>query len=232
MNGVIVLRAMGDNYIYLVRYAENRCLIIDPGTAEPVIVTCEEKKIIPAYILLTHHHSDHAGGVAILKNRYRNVEVTKPAQSHKDLQREMDGIKVRIIPTPGHTKDGVCYLISSPDAPTGALFTGDTLFIAGCGRALETDMKTLYESLQKLSSLPDDTLIYPGHDYTEENYRFALTIEPDNPHVQQAMDTIRRQQCPAPHVPSTLRKEKQTNPFLRAPDAEEFARRRLRKDRF
>ncbi|MBN1123634.1 MAG: hydroxyacylglutathione hydrolase [Sedimentisphaerales bacterium] len=230
MDGVITLRAMGDNYIYLVLYAEKKTLIIDPGISDPVIRFCEQRDVIPTHILLTHHHSDHTGGVAELTKRH-DTKVIEPNPENDRRQLTIDGLIVLTIATPGHTRDSVSYLISSPEN-TNNLFTGDTLFIAGCGRMLETDMNTMYDSLQKLAALVDETLVYPGHDYTEEDYRFALTVEPDNPYVKEALNTIRQLQCRTPHVPSTIQKEKRTNPFLRAADVETFTQLRLRKDNF
>ncbi|MEA3226728.1 MAG: hydroxyacylglutathione hydrolase C-terminal domain-containing protein, partial [Planctomycetota bacterium] len=152
--------------------------------------------------------------------------------------------KVQVIATPGHTSTSVCYYVPpSGDNKSGVLWSGDTLFVGGCGRLFERDAQSMWKSLQRLASLPDDTIIYCGHDYTLENYEFALSIEPDNQLIEQRLHYIRRT---GQSVPSTMLQERTTNVFLRAgtpelkaalnmpqaKDFEAFAELRRRKDIF
>jgi hydroxyacylglutathione hydrolase len=129
------------------------------------------------------------------------------------------GVNIQVIATPGHTWDSVCYYVQPSDKHSGVLFTGDTLFIGGCGRPIGCDASTMWDSLQKIAALPDDTLIYPGHDYTEENYEFALTIEPDNKVVAKYLQAVKEWQKQSKlTVPSNIGRERATNVFLRSDD--------------
>ena len=126
--------------------------------------------------------------------------------------------KIQVLATPGHTRTSVCYYMQpSNENPNGLLWTGDTLFVGGCGRIFECDPQTMWASLLKLASLPDDTLVYCGHDYTLENYEFALSIEPDNEIVKRRLNDFRQMLRRGEQtVPSSILQEKETNPFLRA----------------
>lgn len=240
MNKIFIIPAMGDNYIYLYVYAEQRCFIVDPGQAMSALEVLEQNKIIPTHIMVTHNHYDHTAGIAELVNKYKCTVVTgeKTADtSEVKLVNDKDvfgleDIKISVIGTPGHTAKSVCYYIEPYRQNPGALFTGDTMFVAGCGRIFGGSADIMYQSLKKLAALPDDTLVYPGHDYTEEDYRFALTIEPDNAYVRKALEDFRNCKSSTAHIPSTIGKEKQTNVFIRARDANTFARFRKQKDVF
>ena len=184
------------------------------------------------HILVTHHHWDHTGGVAELKKATRCAIVgpdddRTPALDHRlaDSQTlDLGDITTRAIATPGHTRSSLCYFLESPREGPPIVWTGDTLFIGGCGRLLECDAETMWQSLQRLRQLPDETLVYPGHDYTEENYEFALTITPDSDELQTRLaEATALQQRTGHTAPSTIRQEKQTNLFLRA-DQPELAR--------
>jgi hydroxyacylglutathione hydrolase len=130
--------------------------------------------------------------------------------------------KIRVMRTPGHTLTSVCYYIEpSVGNENSILWTGDTLFVGGCGRLLECNAQSMWDSLQKLASLPDDTLVYCGHDYTLENYEFASGIEPDNQAVKERLDQIRQLQKQGKlTVPSSILQERTTNCFLRAGTSE------------
>jgi len=247
MKPVIVIPALGDNFTYLFRYKKNKVIAVDPADASLVLNEINKHNLEFTAILGTHHHADHTAGIKELENR-TNCQVTIGNQNLADGQiLDFDSCRVKVIPTPGHTSDSACFYIEPSGNADGIVFTGDTLFIAGCGRPIEGDAKIMWDSLQKLAALPDNTLVYPGHDYTEENYEFALTIEPENKTIQKLLTDIRKKQKEGkPTVPSTIAREKQTNIFLRAntatikaainlpkaSDADVFAELRKRKNIF
>ena len=249
MEPVIVIPALGDNFAYLFRYEKNKAIAVDPADARLVLNEIKRHNLQLTALLATHCHWDHTAGIKELKNR-TNCPVIIGNQALIDGPiLEFGNFRVKIITTPGHTADSVCFYIEPSENNEGIVFTGDTLFIAGCGRPIGSDAGTMWGSLEKLAALPDDTLVYPGHNYTEENYQFALTIEPENKTVQRLLEDIRqkkRQGKGKPTVPSTIGTEKQTNVFLRANtpeikaavnmpktrDAEAFAEIRRRKNIF
>jgi hydroxyacylglutathione hydrolase len=145
---------------------------------------------------------------------------------------ELADVQVGCIATPGHTASSVCFFVSGGGFQ-GVLFSGDTLFVCGCGRMFECDGETMYQSLQRLTALPDETLVCPGHDYTEENVEFALTVHPGNAALQEKLEQVRLSSASGqPTVPSTLAEEKKLNPFLTAADWKTFATLRRKKDVF
>ena len=255
MEPVIPIPALGDNYIYLCRYDQNNAFVVDPGDAVAVFNALEKHSLNLTHALTTHHHFDHVGGVKELK-RKTGCEIFGLDKNKISLIdcRVQDrgviaicGIHILVIATPGHTQGSVCYYVQPSKNQDGVLFTGDTLFIGGCGRPIECDASTMWDSLQKIAALPDDTLVYPGHNYTEENYEFALTIEPNNTLVKKALQTIRDwQNIGKSSVPSNIGHERATNIFLRADgpeiksalkmsnstDSEVFAELRRRKNLF
>ena len=212
-NSVITIPALSDNYIYLCKCGDNQVFAVDPGEASAVWQTLEHRHLNLVSILVTHHHYDHTAGEEELKKKTgcNVIAANKAATIH------IGNLNIQPILTPGHTQDSVCYYVQPYEKRTGLLFTGDTLFIGGCGRPMECEAKTLWHSLQTIAALPDDTFVYPGHDYTEENYEFALTIEPDNPSVKKRIEEIRQaKKHGLPTVPSAISQEKITNVFLRS----------------
>jgi hydroxyacylglutathione hydrolase len=181
-------------------------------------------------ILVTHHHADHTGGIAALKERHR-CRVVAPAREAARIPlvdvtvAENDKVRVGsleglVYDTPGHTAGHISYFF-----PTEKLaFVGDTLFSIGCGRVIEGTAEMMWNSLIKLRTLPDDTAIYCGHEYTAANIRFAKTIEPQNPALAQRAREVERLRAETkPTIPSRLGEEKAANPFLRA-DVPEVAK--------
>jgi hydroxyacylglutathione hydrolase len=174
-------------------------------------------------ILVTHHHADHTGGIPALKEHHR-CRVTAPLREAERIPlvdatvQEHDMVKVgslegRVYETPGHTAGHISYFF----APEKLAFVGDTLFSIGCGRVIEGTPEMMWQSLLKLRRLPDDTSLYCGHEYTQANIRFAMTIEPDNPSLAaRAKDVEQLRAAGKPTIPSTLAQEKAANPFLRA----------------
>jgi hydroxyacylglutathione hydrolase len=214
-NPVIIIPALGDNYIYFYRYEQKVAFVVDPGNAEVVLKALEKHGLNLTHALATHHHFDHTAGIEDLKKKTGCNVIT----TNKTDILHVANMNIRVIATPGHTQDSACYYVQPTKNHNGILFTGDTLFIGGCGRPIECDASTMWNSLQKIAVLPEDTLIYPGHDYTEENYEFALSIEPDNPILKQRLEEIKQaHKHGLPTVPSTILQEKTTNVFLCSAD--------------
>ena len=205
-NTVTVISALGDNFIYLCRYGAKEAFVVDPGDARVAEAAVKKQDVKPTHIFLTHHHFDHTAGAAELKKKY-GCEVIAGGEPSLRLG-ETD---IEIIVTSGHTKDSVCYYVAS--GHDKAVFTGDTLFVGGCGRPMECSRQQMWKSLEKLMALPDGTLVYCGHDYTLDNYHFALSIEPDNSEVKKCIADLKAGKCP---VPSSIGREKKTNILLRA----------------
>lgn len=210
-----------DNYGYLLVCDKTKlAAIVDPSEAEPVLRRVEQEKVEPAAILNTHHHRDHTGGnEGLLAARSMDVYAHKSDSGRiHGLTRGVDEgdtieigeMKGRVIFIPGHTTGHVAYLFENN------LFCGDTLFTAGCGRLFEGTPEQMHESLKKLIDLPDHTRVYCGHEYTESNLRFALSVEPKNPKLVSRFERVQGLRARGvPTVPSTMEEERQTNPFLR-----------------
>lgn len=213
---------LSDNYAYLVR-VDGQCAVIDPSEAAPVRAALAKRGDRLDFILNTHHHLDHCGGNLELKQEFgaKVVGAAKDAARLPGLDIGVDehtawafgGLQVQVLEVPGHTLGAITYVID------GKAFTGDTLFLMGCGRMFEGDAAMMWASLSKLMTLPDTTQLYCGHEYTRNNGRFALTLEPGNDALQARM---RELETSSPiTVPATLALEKKTNPFLR-PDSNEI----------
>ena len=226
MESVVIIPAFGDNFIYLYRYDKNNAFAVDPCDSSAVLKSLNQHGLNLTTILITHHHWDHTGGVSDLKKKTacevigpdkRRIPMIDCVVDDKQVL-TIGNVEIHVIATPGHTKTSVCYYRpASNKNEYKILWTGDTLFTGGCGRILECNARTMFDSLLKLASLPDDTLVYCGHDYTLENYEFALTIEPDNKAVRQRLQEIKQTiKAGGFTVPSTISQEKTTNIFLRS----------------
>lgn len=217
MFDVSFIPAFKDNYIWLLSRGRS-AFVVDPGEAAPVLTRLEADGLRLEGILITHHHADHQGGIAELKARYQ-PEVFAPAKESitgctcpldGGERIEVLGETLAVMAVPGHTLGHIAY-----HAP-GRLFCGDTLFGAGCGRLFEGTPAQMAASLASLAALPDETLVYCAHEYTEMNLRFALAVEPENLALRQRVARVAAQRAAGlPSVPSTLAEEKATNPFLR-----------------
>lgn len=217
MMTVKALEAFDDNYIWLIQH-DNDAWVVDPGDASVVNAYLQANTLTLRGILITHHHADHTGGINKL-TAHRTVPVYGP-QSTKipsithpltdGATFAIGATNMSVIGVPGHTLDHIAYYTP------GALFCGDTLFSAGCGRLFEGDPAMMLQSLQKLAQLPTDTLIYPAHEYTAANLRFASAVEPDNADVaQRSIDVTELRAVGRPSLPVTLAAELSYNPFLR-----------------
>jgi hydroxyacylglutathione hydrolase len=230
-----------DNYAWLLKDTETGATaIVDPAEGPPIIAALEKAGGRLDLILLTHHHGDHIADTDVVRAKFPGVKVVgAAADAHRlpklDQQvKEGDTVKLgnaeaRVIDTPGHTRGQINYFF--PGGPI--LLSGDTLFSLGCGRLIEGTAAEMFSSLSKLAALPDDTLVCCGHEYTESNAKFALSVDPDNNALLARTQEAHQQRAKGiPTVPSKMGEEKRANPFLLAKDAAALADVRGKKDRF
>jgi hydroxyacylglutathione hydrolase len=222
MLNIYPIRAFKDNYIWTI-HNRNYAVVVDPGIASPVTKYLESNKLQLTAILITHHHDDHTGGnpellklfdVPVYGPHHESITtVTHSLKEGDQINLQEISLNLKILDTPGHTRGHIAYFSSNP---MNRVFCGDTLFSCGCGRIFEGTPQQMYQSLQKLSQLPDDTLIYCTHEYTLSNIRFAKIVDPENSKLAELAITaqeLRNQNLPT--IPTTLALEKAVNPFLR-----------------
>jgi hydroxyacylglutathione hydrolase len=223
---VYPIPALRDNYVWvLVDGKQAKAIIVDPGDATPVIAYLNAHCLTLEAIFVTHHHWDHTNGIAdILEYAQAPVigaenspcqYITRYVQGEETLTITTDFPNFDIISIPGHTLDHIAYY-ARPSNSSPILFCGDTLFGAGCGRIFEGNPEMMYRSLEKIAALPDNTLIYCGHEYTMRNLEFASLAEPHNMDIQRRIQAVRAlRDINLSSVPSTCVEEKKTNPFFR-----------------
>jgi hydroxyacylglutathione hydrolase len=218
------LKALRDNYVYLLRDPETGATgAVDPSEAGPVFAALAETGWRLTHVLNTHHHPDHTGGNLALKEKTHCTIVGPRADRARIPGIDIDvadgedyafGKQVaRVFDVPGHTRGHIAFWFGG----SRALFCGDTLFTLGCGRLFEGTPQQMWHSLSKLKALPPETRVYCGHEYTQANARFALTVEPRNEALvsrSRRVDELRQRNQPT--VPATMGEELATNPFLRA----------------
>ena len=221
-----VFTCLTDNFGYLVHDSESGATAsIDAPEAGPIINALEREGWTLTDILVTHHHGDHVGGVAELKQRYGcrvmapHDKTTRIANVDQRVANadvvKVGNLLVRVLETPGHTLDHISYVFDNDKA----VFAADTLFSIGCGRVFEGTYPMMWDSLLKLRALPDDFRLYCGHEYTASNIKFALTVESDNPALKARAEEVARLRAEnKPTIPVLLGEEKKANVFLRADD--------------
>ncbi|MEO5374955.1 MAG: hydroxyacylglutathione hydrolase [Alphaproteobacteria bacterium] len=248
--------ALSDNYVHLLHDASSGATAaVDPGEEEPVLRAIAQRGWTLTHILITHHHADHTGGAVALKEA-TGCRVVGTALDARRIEGGLDialapeehfalgCAMARMMAVPGHTSGHVAWWF--PEST--AVFCGDTLFAGGCGRLFEGTAEQMWESLRRLRDLPEDTRVYCGHEYTLANLRFAVTMDPGNPALRTRLADVEAERSRRlPTVPSLIREERATNPFLRADTdalristglppgsrpADVFAEIRRRKDRF
>jgi len=227
------IEAFQDNYIWLIHNDQNS-VIVDPGDAGPVISALERKNLNLVAILITHHHADHIGGVIALQEKYPHIKIFAPQKDKYDFVnislKNGDEINIpelqinyKIIEIPGHTRGHIAYYDKKN------LFCGDTLFACGCGKIFDGTHEQMYNSLKKISALPEDTKIYCAHEYTKKNISFALSLDPDDTNLKLRKALVSNIKNT---IPSSLEEELKTNPFLKCTSLEAFKRLRDLKDQY
>lgn len=251
---VTLIPALSDNYIHIVHNTKSgHVAVVDPAEGQDVLKALEPLGYRLDAIWNTHHHGDHIGGNKLLKEKTGCKIYASKYDAHRiaDVDVVLDegdsflfgDVSVNVFATPGHTLGHICFFLPQ----TKQLFAGDTLFAMGCGRLFEGDAKQMWNSLEKIKALPQDTMVYCAHEYTEANGQFALVTEPNNQHVIDRMQKVRMMRSKGlPTLPTSLSAELATNPFLRSDqdslkdqlklkdcaDWQVFAEIRKRKDEF
>jgi hydroxyacylglutathione hydrolase len=225
---IVPVPVLEDNYAYLVIADSGAAAVVDPSEAGPVLAAAERERADLQAIWNTHHHWDHVGGNRDLllarsslrvfgyaPDRARIPGITDPVEDGAEFH--FAGAAVRVIFIPAHTSGHVAYYLPAE----AAVFTGDTLFAGGCGRLFEGDAAMMMKSLGRLTALPPETRVFCGHEYTEKNLRFALTLEPRNAELAAKHRQVKgRRERGEPTVPTTIAEELATNPFLRSDSTE------------
>lgn len=251
---ILTIPCRTDNYAFIAHdETSGETAVIDVPEAGPILAALRQRGWVPSHVLLTHHHDDHWSGLADLLAAHPAPVIGAAADARRlpPLDRavaegdriEIGGETAEVIEVPGHTIGHIAFHFPQ----SAAVFTGDSLMALGCGRLFEGSAAQMWESLNKLAALPDDTIVCSGHEYTQSNGKFAATVDPQNPALAERIERTAAARAEGrPTVPSTLAEEKATNPFLRAADpairrqlgmedAEPvavFAEIRARKDRF
>ncbi|VDK47179.1 unnamed protein product [Anisakis simplex] len=231
---IVPIPALTDNYMYLlVDESSKQAAIVDPVDIPAIQSALQTSGTELSAALVTHHHWDHAGETGNLADKYDSRlpiyggddRISKLNNKVKDGDTfKIGSLHVKCIFTPCHTTGHICYFVTSENSDQKVVFTGDTLFIGGCGRFFEGSATDMHKALnEKLASLPDETEVYCGHEYTVTNLRFAQSVEPKNEEVSKKLEWAKaKQKNHEPTIPSTIGDEKRFNPFMRVSKSEEL----------
>ncbi|XJS10853.1 hydroxyacylglutathione hydrolase [Aerococcaceae bacterium WGS1372] len=231
---IIPIKAFSDNYIWLIQEG-SQAVVVDPGESQKVLAYLKDNDLTLTTLLLTHNHDDHVAGVKDLLEVYPDVTVYGPQETAElsnqivaDGDRfELMGESVQIVKSEGHTRGHISYIMGN------MLFCGDALFSAGCGRVFTGDYQAQYDALQTFKALDDNVVVYAAHEYTQTNLRFALSVEPNNVILQEALAEVGKMlEAGKPSLPTTIGREKKINLFLQAEDLGEFIELRQGRDQF
>ncbi len=235
------ITVLQDNIVWVWVHNCN-AVVIDPSISSPVEKWLLDKDLSLKAILQTHHHDDHIGGTQKLIKRWPNAKVVASKKELKripfqtfsvddnDIFYLMDS-EIKVIEVHGHTNNHIAFYISKANAKDNILFPGDTLFGGGCGRLLEGTPIQMFESLNRLNTLPENTRVYSAHEYTENNLKWALSLEPNNIYITERLQIVQNKlQNGMPSLPTTLSEERKTNLFLKAKNVEDFTALRRHKD--
>ena len=237
---VEIIPCLQDNYSYLIIDESNKTAsVVDPSEAKPIINFIEKENINLKYILNTHHHFDHIGGNKDLKKKYNSVVIGYKDDANRipeiDILLEdnqiwkADNFEAKIMHIPGHTTGHISFHFFKEKL----IFTGDTLFSLGCGKIFEGTYQDMFDSLNQIKKLPQDTKIYCGHEYTLQTSKFCIKHDPENLNLKNKIVEIKKKlENNIPTIPSTLKDENECNIFLRAKDVESFSKLRDLKDNF
>ena len=238
---IFPIAAFEDNYIWCI-HNDKHAVVVDPGDAEPVLNYLRTHNLVLSAVLITHHHRDHTGGIPKLASALPNLPIIGPRGGHiRGITKSVSqgdtvtlpllNLTLQVMEVPGHTLDHIAFFGHD------ALFCGDTLFSAGCGRLFEGSPEQMLHSLNKLKRLPDATKVYCTHEYTLANVKFALAVEPNNSALQHYANWAQEKRGNnEPTLPSNLQEQKAINPFLRAHElsvkhaAEAYCEKSLRDD--
>ncbi len=237
---IVRIPVLSDNYVWLVHEPVSKeTMVVDPAVAGPVLEEAGKRGWTITQIWNTHWHPDHTGGNAAIKEA-TGCHITGP-EAEKERIPTLDtmvkegdtarlgNVVAEVIDVPAHTAGHIAFHIADEEV----IFVGDTLFAMGCGRLFEGTAAQMYDNMQKLARLPGDTKVYCAHEYTQSNGEYALVAEPDNQALKDRMDAVLAARAKGEAtVPTTIRLEQATNPFMRAVSVEELAERRTAKDNF
>ena len=236
---VVPVPVLTDNYVWLVHDSESgETAAVDPSVADPVLAAAAAKGWQLSQVLNTHWHPDHTGGNAAIQSA-TGSPIIAPAEAERVSKVDgvmAEGDRVRVCGAealvweiPAHTAGHIAYYFEDE----GMIFVGDTMFAMGCGRLFEGTAEQMYANLQRIAALPGDVRIYCGHEYTLANARFAADVEPNNAAVAARLKKVEALRASGDvTLPTTVAEERETNPFVRATNWEEFARLRSAKDSF
>lgn len=224
---VIIVPVLSDNYAYLVvDKASSTACAVDPAEADKVLSAAGQHGVTVTKVLTTHKHADHAGGnkgmlkalpeVEIVGSAIDDVEAcNRPVADNEQF--ELGALRFTCLLTPGHTRGSMCYHLEAEGAESGSVFTGDTLFVGGCGRLFEGEAEDMWPGIEsKLKPLAPDTKVWVGHEYTISNLTFALTVDKENAELVKMLEWAKQRQVERlPTIPSTIALENEVNPFMR-----------------